>query len=53
MNAARIAKLTEHIREICEAAYNSEKQMQYAEMARIEQLCDEIEKEVEDDGKAD
>ena len=50
MNAARIAKLTEHIREICEQTYNSEKPMQYAEMARIEQLCDEIEKEVSDDG---
>ena len=48
MNAARIAKLTEHIRQICEEAYNSEKPMQYAEMVKIEQLCDEIEKEVQD-----
>ena len=50
MNASRIATLTEHIREICEETYNTEKPMQYAEMARIEQLCDEIEKEVSDDG---
>lgn len=48
MNTARIAKLTEHIREICELTYNTEKPMQYAEMAKIEQLCDEIEKEVQD-----
>ena len=47
MNASRIAKLTEHIREICEATYNTEKPMQYAEMAKIEQLCDEILKEVQ------
>lgn len=47
INTARIAKLVEHIRRICEEAYNSEKPMQYAEMARIEQLCDEIEKEVQ------
>lgn len=53
MNAARIAKLTEHIRQICEETYNTEKPMQYHEMSQIEQICDEIEKEVEDDGKAD
>lgn len=47
MNAARIAKLTEHIREICEGTYNKEQPLQYAEMVIIEQLCDEIEKEVQ------
>ena len=50
MDKARIAKLIEHIREVCEQTYNTEQPMQYAEMARIEQLCDEIEKEVSDDG---
>lgn len=49
MNAARIAKLVEHIRQICEQTYNTEKPMQYAEMSRIEQLCDEILKEVQDE----
>lgn len=53
MNAARIAKLTEHIRQICEETYNTEKPMQYHEMSQIEQLCDEIEKEVQEDGKDD
>ena len=48
MDNARIAKLTEHIREVCEQTYNTEKPMQYAEMVKIEQLCDEIEKEVQD-----
>lgn len=47
MNVSRIAKLVEHIRRICEETYNSEKPMQYAEMSRIEQLCDEIEKEAQ------
>ena len=47
-DAARIAKLVEHIRTICEQTYNSEKPMQYAEMSKIEQLCDEIEREIQD-----
>ena len=47
MNTARIAKLIEHIRTICEETYNTEKPMQYAEMAKIEKLCDEIEKGVQ------
>ena len=48
INTARIAKLVELIRRICEEAYNSEKPMQYHEMSQIEQLCDEIEKEAQD-----
>ena len=46
MNAAKIVKLVERIRLMCEETYNQEMPMQYAEMSEIEQCCDEIEKEV-------
>lgn len=49
MNAAKIFKLVERIRLMCEETYNSEHPMQYAEMSEIEQCCDEIEKEVSED----
>lgn len=50
MNTAKIAKLIEHIRQMCEESYNANTVLQYAEMSQIEQLCDEIEKEVQENG---
>lgn len=46
MNAAKIAKLVERIRLMCEESYNRNAPMQYAEMSQIEQMCDDIENEV-------
>lgn len=47
IDCAEIARLAEKMRLLCEEIYNGEKPVQYAEMAQIEKLCDEIMRELE------